>query len=429
MTSLPTLHPTTPSTAASGAWITSDPVLLGVLIMILAAVFASERSPHPVWRRFYAVVPALLLCYFIPGLLNTLGVIDGAASRLYAMARDYLLPMALVLLCLACDMRAIVRLGPKALVLFLTGTVGVIVGAPLSLWIMGHFDPTLLVAQGENAVWRGMSTTAGSWIGGGANQAAMKEVYGVGADVFGKFVAVDVIVANIWMAFLLFLAARSARIDAARGADTAALEDLRARVEKVQLETTRVTRTDDLIHILAVGLGATALAHALTAVIVPLIKAHAPHLERYSLTAPFFWVTVLATTFGVLLSFTRAKHLEGAGASKVGSAAIYILVATIGMQMDLKAIFSDPELFLLGLIWIAFHGALMLGVAWAIRAPVFYMAVGSQANIGGAASAPVVASAFHPALAPVGVLLAVLGYALGTYGGWLAGQLLQWVAR
>jgi uncharacterized membrane protein len=141
----------------------------------------------------------------------------------------------------------------------------------------------------------------------------------------------------------------------------------------------------------------------------------------------FFWVTMFATTFGLLLSFTPAKRLEGAGASKFGSVAIYLLVATIGMQMDLRAVFSDPELFVLGGIWMAVHGGLMLLAMWLMRAPVFYMAVGSQANVGGAASAPIVAAAFHPALAPVGVLLAVLGYALGTYGGWLAGQLLRWL--
>jgi uncharacterized membrane protein len=293
--------------------------------------------------------------------------------------------------------------------------------------IMGLFDPSLLDPAGENAIWRGMTTTAGSWIGGGANQAAMKEVYAVGADVFGKFVAVDVIVGNIWMAFLLFLAARSIKLDAMRGADTRALEDLRARVEKVSLENTRIAKTDDFIKILALGFGATGLAHWLTSFIVPFIKEHAPHLERYSLTANFFWVTVLATTFGLMLSFTRAKKLEGAGASKIGSVAIYVLVATIGMQMNLASIFSDPELFILGLIWISFHGALMILVAIWLKAPVFYMAVGSQANIGAAASAPIVASAFHPALAPVGVLLAVLGYALGTYGGWVCGQLLRMV--
>lgn len=412
---------------ARTALITADPVVLGLLAAILGVIFVTEASTHVFWKKFYAVIPALLLCYFIPGLLNTTGVINGEASKLYPVARDYLLPLALVLLCLACDLGAILRLGPKALILFFTGTIGVILGAPLSLWIMGFFDPALLNPDGENAIWRGMTTTAGSWIGGGANQAAMKEVYSVGADVFGKFVAVDVIVANIWMAFLLFLAARAARIDAWRGSDTSALTDLRIRVEKVQLENARITKTSDLMFILTLGLGATGLAHWATGFIVPFIKTHAPHLERYSMTANFFWVTILATTFGLLLSFTKAKKLEGAGASKVGSAAIYILVATIGMQMNLKAIFSNPELFILGLIWISFHGALMLAVAWLIKAPLFYMAVGSQANIGGAASAPIVASAFHSALAPIGVLLAVLGYAVGTYGGWVCGQLLRWL--
>ena len=411
----------------SAALISADPVILGLLAAILGLVFVTESSDKPIWKKFYTYVPALLLCYFIPGLLNTLGVINGETSRLYPMARDYLLPLALVLLCLACDLGAIIRLGPKAIILFFTGTVGVILGAPLALWIMGFYDPSLLDPNGENAIWRGMSTTAGSWIGGGANQAAMKEVYSVGADVFGKFVAVDVIVANIWMAFLLFMAARANRIDAWRGSDTSALIELRKRVEQVQLENVRVTKTNDLIYILAIGLASTGLAHWMTSYIVPFIKTNAPQLERYSMTANFFWVTILATTFGLLLSFTKAKKLEGAGASKVGSAAIYVLVATIGMQMNLKAIFSDPELFVLGLIWISFHGALMLGMAWLIKAPLFYMAVGSQANIGGAASAPVVASAFHSALAPVGVLLAVLGYAVGTYGGWICGQLLRWL--
>ncbi|GGX02640.1 DUF819 family protein [Undibacterium macrobrachii] len=417
----------TSAEAGNTALISADPVVFGILMVVLGVVFVTEKSQHGFWKKFYAVVPALLLCYFIPGLLNTFGVIDGGASKLYPMARDYLLPLALVVLCLACDLNAILKLGPKAVILFLTGTVGVILGAPLALMIMGLFDPSLLDPAGENAIWRGMTTTAGSWIGGGANQAAMKEVYAVGADVFGKFVAVDVIVGNIWMAFLLFLAARSIKLDAMRGADTRALEDLRARVEKVSLENTRIAKTDDFIKILALGFGATGLAHWLTSFIVPFIKEHAPHLERYSLTANFFWVTVLATTFGLMLSFTRAKKLEGAGASKIGSVAIYVLVATIGMQMNLASIFSDPELFILGLIWISFHGALMILVAIWLKAPVFYMAVGSQANIGAAASAPIVASAFHPALAPVGVLLAVLGYALGTYGGWVCGQLLRMV--
>ena len=130
----------------------------------------------------------------------------------------------------------------------------------------------------------------------------------------------------------------------------------------------------------------------------------------------------------MLLSFTRARKLEGAGASKIGSLFLYILVATIGMKMNVLAIFENPGFFAIGLIWIIIHIIILFIVAKIIKAPFFFIAVGSQANIGGAASAPIVASAFHPALAPVGVLLAVLGYALGTYGAYICAQLMRLVS-
>jgi uncharacterized membrane protein len=151
-------------------------------------------------------------------------------------------------------------------------------------------------------------------------------------------------------------------------------------------------------------------------------------LDRFSLTSGFFWIVVVATTLGLILSFTPAKKLEGVGASKIGSVLLYFLVATIGMHMDVLAIRDNPMLFLVGIVWMLVHVSILLGVAKIIRAPFFFVAVGSQANVGGAASAPIVASAFHPSLAPVGVLLAVLGYALGTYGAWLCGILMQTVA-
>jgi uncharacterized membrane protein len=282
----------------------------------------------------------------------------------------------------------------------------------------------------EGDTWRGMTTLAGSWIGGGANQAAMKEVFGADATLFGQFVAVDVLVANVWMAVLLFLAARSDAFDRWTHADTSAIVDLKNRVEAYQAQHSRIPTLTDLMIILAFGLGATGLSHFLAEPAIAWIRSMPAswRLEDYSLTSGFFWIVLIATTIGLALSFTRARMLEGAGASKVGSAMIYFLVATIGMHMDLGALLDRPWLFLLGLIWISVHAGLLLLVAKLIRAPLFFMAVGSQANIGGAASAPVVASAFHPALAPVGVLLAVLGYALGTYVAYLTGLMLQALA-
>ena len=144
-----------------------------------------------------------------------------------------------------------------------------------------------------------------------------------------------------------------------------------------------------------------------------------------SFSSSFFWMITIATAIGIALSFTRFKKYEGAGASKLGSIFIYILVATIGMKMDLGMVFDNPGLIGIGLIWMSIHVIFLFGTAKLIKAPYFFLAVGSQANVGGAASAPVVAAAFHPSLATVGVLLAVFGYVVGTYGAILTTILMQ----
>ena len=330
-----------------------------------------------------------------------------------------------MLLTIAIDIPAIVGLGPKALALFLTGTVGVVLGGPVALLIVGAISPETVGGE----TWRGLTAIAGSWIGGGANQAAMKDVFAIPNDLFGTMVAVDVLVASVWMAVLFWVAANASRLDAAVGADTSAIAALRDRMDQVAREHAHVPTLTELMLIVSVGIGLTGLSHAIGNPLAAWIADVAPWLDRFSLTSSFFWIVVLATTFGLLASFTPARRLEGAGASKVGQVLLYILVATIGMQMNLGAVLTNPGLFLVGTIWITLHALLLVAVARAIRAPMFYLAVGSMANIGGAASAPVVASAFHPSLAPVGVLLAVLGYAFGTYGGWLSGQLMRVVAE
>jgi len=410
--------------------ITNDAVVLGLLMVILAFVFKTASSEKPFWQKFYTYVPSLLLCYFIPSILNSTGIISGEQSGLYKIASRYLLPASLVLLTLSIDLKAIMRLGPKAVIMFLAGTVGVVIGGPLAIMIVSVFNPDLVGGEGADAVWRGMTTVAGSWIGGGANQAAMLEVFGASAALFSIMVTVDVIVANVWTAAILYCAGRADKIDAAFKADSSAIEDVKRRIESVRLSVMTMTKLADTMLIFGIGFGLTGLSHFLSDYIVPYIKSLPPEweLDRLSLDSPFFWIVVLATTFGLLLSFTKARNLEGVGASRLGSALLYVLVATIGMQMDLKSIYYNIELFMVGGIWILIHVGILLLTAKLIKAPFFFTAVGSMANIGGAASAPIVASAFHPSLAPVGVLLAVLGYALGTYGAWLCGIMMQAVA-
>jgi len=411
------------------ALIQSDAVTLGLLVIILAAIFYTSSSSRPAFVRFYKVVPMLLLCYFLPSLLTTFGIVDGEKSNLYHVASRYLLPASLVLLTLSINLKEVFKLGSKALIMFLTGTIGVIVGGPLAILIASAFNPDLVGGAGPEAVWRGMTTVAGSWIGGGANQAAMYEIFEPSDHLYSIMITVDVLVAEVWMAFLLIGVGKAQRIDDFFKADASSVERLKNKMHDFSQRIARIPNTTDLMVILAVGLGVTGLCHWVADFIAPYIEVNAPFLDKFSLTSKFFWLIVLSTTIGIGLSFTRLRDYEGAGASKIGTVFIYFLVATIGMKMDITKIFDNIGLFAVGAIWMAIHVSLMLIVAKLIRAPFFFLAVGSKANIGGAASAPVVAAAFHPALAPVGVLLAVLGYALGTYGAWICGLIMQVVAK
>jgi uncharacterized membrane protein len=419
------IYPGQERTMGEAPLITNDAVVFGILMAILGFVLWGSSTDRPFWKRFYTYVPSILVCYFLPSLFNAAGIISGDESNLYFVASRYLLPTSLVLLTLSIDFPAVVRLGPKALIMFATGTVGIVIGGPLAIFITSWFAPEIVGGVGPEAVWRGLTTVAGSWIGGGANQAAMKEVFEVGDNIFSAMVAVDVIVANIWMAVLLYAAGRSEAIDRWNGADTSAITNLRRKVEEYQSSISRIPKLSDTMMVLAVGFGATAVAHFGADLIAPYLAANFPALAKLSLTSKFFWMVVIATTIGLILSFGRARQLEGVGASRMGSVLLWVLVATIGMKMNILAIFDNPGLFLVGGIWMTFHAGLLILVARLIKAPVFFMAVGSQANVGGAASAPIVASAFHPALAPVGVLLAVIGYAVGTYGAWLCGLMMR----
>jgi uncharacterized membrane protein len=203
---------------------------------------------------------------------------------------------------------------------------------------------------------------------------------------------------------------------------------MKAKIAAYHAEHARIPSLTDLMVIVAVGFGAVGIAHAIANPLAAWFAANVSWAAQFSLTSPFVWVVVIATTIGLGLSFTRARRIEAAGASKLGTVMLYFLIACIGMQMDLLALLDRPWLFLLGVIWMATHVAVLLLVLKLTRVPLFYMAVSSQGNIGAAASAPVVAAAFHPALAPVGVLLGTVGYATGTYLAYVTGLMLKAMA-
>ncbi|MEM9828254.1 MAG: DUF819 family protein [Planctomycetota bacterium] len=398
-----------------------------MLALILGAIFYTASLDSPAWKKFYKVAPMILLCYFVPSVLPMTGIVSLEESKLYDVAKGYLLPAALILLTISIDIPAIIGLGPKALIMFLTGTLGVVIGGPIAILLVSAVAPEWL-QTGDGEAWRGLATVAGSWIGGGANQVAMKEMFNPSGDLFTTMVTVDVLVAEFWMLFLLLGVDRADAIDRFLKADSSSIEALKQKMVDLAEKRNRIPSSVDFMVMLAIAFGGTGVCKWFASHLATWIQNEAPQLAKFSLDSSLFWLVVLSTTLGVGLSFTRVKHYEGAGASKIATVFIFILVATIGLKMDILAIRKHLGLFSVGLIWMIIHVGLMFAVAKLIRAPYFFLAVGSKANIGGAASAPVVAAAFHPSLTPVAVLLSVLGYALGTYLAYLCAIGMQWAS-
>jgi uncharacterized membrane protein len=377
----------------------------------LAAVFAGIFwiSELPALQKVFRITPAVIYCYFVPTLSTTVGIIP-MASPVYEWMTRYLLPVALLLLMITVDLKSILKLGRTALVMVTAGAIGIMIGAQIAYVAFARWLPP----DG----WKGLAALTGSWIGGTANMVAIAESVGTPDAIMGPIIVVDTVVGYGWMGVLLFLSAWQVLFDRRLQADTTALAETNKLL--AELDTHRQpTQLRDIAIILGLGFAGAVLAVQLGAAL--------PALGDPTIISHTTWAVLIVVTGGLLLSFTPVRNLEEVGASKVGYAALYLLLTAIGAQGNLMEVLSAPAFFFAGVLVITIHVAVMLAVARVIRAPFFFVATGSVANIGGAGTAPIVASVYHPAMAPVGLLMAVAGYILGIYGAlgaaWMLGVL------
>lgn len=391
---------------------------------ILGLIFYTSNLKSSFFKRFYTILPPLLLCYFLPGLLNSFDIISGEHSKIGYVSSNYLLPACLVLFTLNLNLKELWAMRKNAGIMFFAGTIGIILGGPFAVWAMSLFAPE--VVSGDT--WKALATLAGSWIGGGANQAALYTILQPSPEEFSATLAVDVFVAYGWMAILIYGASKVDLLNRYFKADNSSVEALTQRMDAMAKGNARQTEVKDIFIMMALAFGVVAVGHFVAGQIAGLIEAKAPELARFSLTSKFFWLILITTLLGIALSFTRAREYEGAGASKFATVFLYILIASIGMQMNILAILANPLLFVVGIIWIAFHALFLFVVAKIIRAPFFFYAMGSMGNVGGVASASATAAAFHPSLISVAVIISVFSYAIGTYAAYLCGVLMSMVA-
>ena len=410
--------------------IENDAIIAGLFLILLAGLFYSADSNRVFWKKIYGVIPPLLFCYLIPGFLNSYHIIDGETSGLYRFATNYLLPASLILLLSTANLKAIFGLGNKALILFFTGSIGIVIGGPIALYIVSSLSASFQVAAQEAGYWKGLVTITGSWIGGSSSQLALKEIYGCSEELFVIILVIDALVANVWTALLFYGAGISQKIDAWLGADATLIEEVKKNILKYKESKDKPAEVKDLTFILGIGFGGTAVAHALRGFISSYFIPHKDWLISHGLepfASQFLWLILLSTTIGILLSFTRIREMEKLGSTDFATLFIYFLIMTIGMRLDLFTIGANIGLIGVAVIWMLIHITAMIVAAKIIKAPFFFVAVGSQANIGGVATAPAVAAAFHPSLAPVGVLLAVLSHVIGTYAGIISAWLMRLV--
>ncbi|MFA5859105.1 MAG: DUF819 family protein [Elusimicrobiota bacterium] len=386
--------------------ITNPIGILTVLVVALGGIY--WVSGFKKLEKFFDIFPPIIWCYFIPMILSTAGILP-SDTPLYKSMKEVLLPAALVLLLLSTDLPGIVRLGFIALSMMFIGTFGIILGASVSTLIFKPWLPA--------DAWMGIGALSGSWIGGSANMIAIKEALGTPANIFTPMVVVDTVVGYSWMGIMIALSVHQDKFDRWNHSTRGAIDDIAKRLLVAQTQGQKQARTADLSIMLALAFGLGFLSVELGR-LLPDIKGIANY---------FTWAIVLATTFGLLLSYTKVSKLETVGASKFGYLMLYLMLASVGAQGDLKAVIQAPVFILLGIVWVMVHiGCLFIG-ARVLKAPMFFAATASMANIGGTVTSPIIAAIYQPGLAPVGLLLAVLGQIMGTYLGIVVAYIAKWI--
>ena len=386
--------------------ITSTGGILAVLCAVAAFWFLVEQWTQ--WK-FFNYVPPLLFIYATPVFLNNFNVIP-SSSPTYSGLSSFVLPVFIVLMLIKVDVPAAVKIMGKGVLVMLMGTAGVVVGAVVSYVLVHQW----LAPD----AWKGFGTLAGSWIGGTGNMAATSEMLDTPAEQFGLAVLADNVIYIVWLPILLASKNFADRFNRWTKVPADRLQMMDSAAAMV-VEEDRAPEMRDYIYLAAIAIGVTWVSSSLASVLFNAMMTSFPSLEI--VLSESTWRILLITTIALTLSVTPVSRLPNATA--MGTALIYLFVAGMGARATVAGFGQAPAFLLGAFIWIFIHGAFCLAGAKLFRVDVHSVAIASAANIGAAASAPIVAAFHRPSLVPVSVLMALIGYALGNYVAPIAAHL------
>ncbi len=380
----------------------TSPVVLAVFLLCIEVTVLFLAS-HAATKKYFDIIPSIFWIYFLPMVASSVGIID-AKSPLYSQVTNLLLPVSLFILLMTVDIKAIFRLGSMALLMFVAGAVGIGLGVIIAF---GLFKGMI-----GGQFWSGFGALSGSWTGGSANMIAVKEALGTPDAVFLPMVVVDTVVPYVWMGLLVILSQHQIRYDRWAKADRGVLDAISQRLSDGPKTIIRL-KWGTSIGIITLGIAGAALA-IFIAGFLPEIK---------SVITKYAWTIIAVSTLGIIVSFTKVKEAAAHGSNKIGYFILYFVLTTIGAKASISHIGTAIPLIVAGILIVLIHAVVLLTAAKLLRAPLFLAAVASQANIGGVASAPMVAEIYQKGFASVGLLLAILGNLVGTYLGIAVGQL------
>ena len=380
--------------------------VLAVLSFVAAFFFYLQQSTR---ARLFDYLPPLLFIYATPVFLNNFDVIP-SESPVYGGLSSYLLPAFIVLMLIRVNVPAVVRVMGKGVLVMLMGTAGVMVGAVVAYLLVHPFL--------SDDAWKGYGALAGSWIGGTANMAATAEMLGTSEEQFGLAVIADNVIYVVWLPLLLMSRDFADRFNAWARVPADRLQAMDAAAE-VHVDEDHPPTMPQYLFLTAIVIGVTWAATAVAPVIAGWIASTSPALGTvFSVTTTRI---LLVTTIALILSATPVAKLPNSTA--MGTALIYVFVAGMGARASVAGLAEAPMFVAGAFVWIFIHGLFCLAGAWLFRVDVHSVAIASAANIGAAASAPIVAAHHRPNLVPASILMALLGYALGNYLAPLTGHL------
>ena len=378
---------------------------LAVLMMIAASiVYIEKKSQH----KLFEYLPSIVIIYFVVMLASTFGLWEKTASvtAAYKGIKSNLLPAMIFLMLLLADMRQIIKLGRKMLLTFLLASTSIAIG------FVGMF--ALFASSFGTESWKAFAALSGSWMGGTANMVAIQSALDLPDSAMGYTLLIDSIDYAIWVMILLALVPFAKRFNTWSKADTSAIDEVGARLA-LKEENKKPIDFASLFFLLGTALLVSALAQLM-----------ASFLPTTSFLTTSTWIVIIATLSGILLAMTPLAKISGS--SELANIMLYLIVALIASRANFSELTQAPLYIFAGFVIIAIHVTIMVIFAKLFKLDLFSLGVASLANIGGVASAPILASAYSKALIPIGVLMAMMGYILGTFGGLMVGKVLKMVS-